>query len=538
MATISGLTEGFEGGVAGSSLSSGSTIFNTITGTGNAATFVNTSYKGTLAMNMVASGGDVKTYRSDFTSQTSAWFAFALRIDVLPTATATIYQTYQNTTLAFAVRIDTSGAVQLRDGTTTRFTSSALTVGSWYWVSVKFTPGNATGARMKIYDATATLTYDSSNGAATATTATAMDNLRIGYLAGGGNITFSMDQLAADTTTEVAPEAASGGSSEITALHEDFENGAEGDALTTTSTIFTNITGAGPDATFVDNSYSGDLAMRVSTTGGALKTYRADYGSQTSAWFGFALRFDANPTAVATVFQMYQSSTVAFAIRLATDGTIQFRDGTVTRFTSSALTTNEWYWISAHFAPGSGSGSRLKVYNRAATLVYDSNNGAATSTTATSMDNLRVGYLAGSGNATYSIDRLRADTANEIEPIAVGSSTVNVEVAASPAMPEADDTVTLTATASGATAPYSYSWSQVSGASVTLNGTGNTRTFTAPALIESETLTFRCTVTPTAGEAASDTSEVPVLPHNFWTMHDGVLVPRRLYTRDGGSLVP
>lgn len=537
MASIAELSEGFEAGVAGAQLSTGTTIFNTITGTGTAATFVNTAvYAGAMAMNMVATGGVVKTYRSDFATQSSAWYGFAIKLDTLPSVIATVYQVYQGTTVAFSVRVNTDGTVQLRDGTTTRFTSSALVTGSWYWVSVKFTPGNATGARLKIYDATSVLQYDSTDGAATATTATAMDNVRVGYLAGTGDLTFNIDRLEADTASEIAPLVASGGSTEITALREDFENGNTGDALSVANSIFTTITGTG-NATFIDNAYADDNAIQMAVTGGTVKTYRVDYTSQTEAWYGFALRVDALPTALTTVYQVYQGTTLAFGVRINTDGTLQLRDGTVLRFTSTALTVTEWYWVSVHFKPGDAAGARLKVYNRAATSVYDSGGGAATSTTATAMDNLRIGYLAGTGDATFSMDRLRADTTTEIAALPDGSSTLSVNVVSSPSSPEADDVVTLTATATGATGPYTYSWSQVSGTAVSLSGSGTTRTFTAPALIDAETLTFRCDVTPTAGAASYDLAEVPILPHNFWTMHGGTLVPRRIYTKVSGSLV-
>ncbi len=324
---------------------------------------------------------------------------------------------------------------------------------------------------------------------------------------------------------------------EITQLTEDFENGAEGDALTSSSTIFTNISGTAPDATFVDNSYTGDLGMRVAVTAGQVKTYRADYTSETSAWFGFALRFDVNPSTISTVFQMYQNTTVAFAVRLMTDGSIQLRDGLTARFTSPVLTTFEWYWISVKFTPGSSTGARLKVYNRAATQVYDSGDGVATSTAATAMDNLRVGYLAGGGDATYSVDRLRADTTTEIAAVPDSGTSLSVVVDALPSIPEADEVVTLTATPSGGTAPYSYSWSQLGGTSVSLAGSGATRTFTTPALIMAETMSFQCTVTPTSGSAVAEVVEVPVLPHNFWTRQSGTLVPRRVKTMRGGNLV-
>lgn len=538
MASIVALTEDFESGSNGVALSTGNTNFTSISGAGADATFVNTSFEGSLAMQMAMTGGTLKTYRIDHTAEAGVWYGFALRIDSSATATTTIFQAFQNTTLACTIRLLTDNTIQLRDNLTSRFISPVLSTGNWYWVSVHFVPGDAAGARLKVYDNSSSLIYDSGNGAATSTAATSIDNLRVGILASTGDCTYSLDRLLADDTDEVGAPATS--STEITELAEDFENGADGDPLDSTSTIFNTITGTGPDATFVENPYEGTLAMHVDVTGGNVKTYRVDYTAQTAAWYGFALRLGSLPTAITTICNVQESGTsaVAFTVRINTDGTIQLRDGLVTRFTSSALTLTEWYWISVYFEPGSGSGAQLKIYDRAASSVYDSGSGAATSTTATQMDSLRMGYLAGSGDAIFSIDHLRADTDVEIAAIPDEQTALNVTVDSDPASPEADDTITLTATASGATGPYSYNWSQIGGDLVTLSGSGNTRTFTAPTLIEAATLTFQCEVTPAAGSPNTDFTEVPILPHNFWTMHDGTLVARKLSTRDGGSLVP
>lgn len=538
MASIAALTEDFEGGSNGAALTTGNTIFNTISGTAPDATFVNTSFEGSLAMQMASTGGALKTYRVDHTSQSEAWFGFALRIDSVPTATTTIYQAFQGSTLACTIRLMTDSTVQLRDNLTSRFISPVLSSGNWYWVSAHFKPGDAAGARLKIYDASSSLVYDSGNGAATSTSATAMDNLRVGILASTGDCTFSLDRMLADDTDEVGPPSTS--STEITELFEDFENGADGDIIDSTSTIFDTITGTGPDATFVDNPYDGTLAMHVDVTGGTVKTYRVDYTAQTAAWYGFALRLGSLPTSTTTIVNVQDAGTsaVAFTIRIQTDGTVQLRDGTVSRFVSGALTLTEWYWVSVYFEPGSGTGAQLKIYDRAANSFYNSGTGAATSTTATQMDSLRMGYTAGTGDAIFSLDRVRADATTEIEAIPDSQTALNVTIDSDPSSPEADDTITLTATATGATSPYSYNWSQVGGDLVTLSGSGNTRTFTAPTLIEAATLTFQCEVTPTAGSANTDFIEVPILPHNFWTMHGGTLVARKLSTRDGGTLVP
>lgn len=70
-------------------------------------------------------------------------------------------------------------------------------------------------------------------------------------------------------------------------------------------------------------------------------------------------------------------------------------------------------------------------------------------------------------------------------------------------------TVTLAATGSG-------SWSQVSGGTVTLGGSGATRTFTAPAAHEQEEYVFAY---------GGDETTVTVRPHNEWQKSGGGLVP-------------
>lgn len=538
MASIAALTENFEAGTNGAALSTSNTIFTSITGTAPDATFVDTSYEGGLAMQMATTAGALKTYRLDHSSQTEIWYGFALRIDVVPTATTTILQAYQGSTLACTIRILTDGTIQLRDNLVSRFISPVLTTGNWYWVSVHFKPGDATGARMKVYNNASNLIFDSGNGAATSTAATAIDSFRLGVTAGTGDCTYSLDRLLADDAEEVGAPVSS--STEIYELREDFENGADGDALTSTSTIFNTITGTGPAATFAENSYEGMLAMHVDVTGGAVKTYRVDYSPRTAAWYGFALRLGSAPTTVTTICNVQQAGTsaIAFTVRIQDDRTLQLRDGIASRFVSNALTLTEWYWVSVYFEPGSPTGAQMKVYDRTGSLVYDSGVGAATSTAATQMDSLRMGFTAGTGDAIFSIDHLRADTDVEVAPIPDGQTALNVDIDADPASPEADDVATLSAIAVGATGPYTYNWSQVGGELVTLSGSGSTRTFTAPTLIEAATLTFQCEVTPTEGDARTAFAEVPILPHNFWTMHGGSLVARKLSTQDDGSLVP
>lgn len=74
----------------------------------------------------------------------------------------------------------------------------------------------------------------------------------------------------------------------------------------------------------------------------------------------------------------------------------------------------------------------------------------------------------------------------------------------------------------------SRSWSQVSGTSVTLAGSGASRTFEAPATVAGGTLVFRYSVTDNAGATTTDDVAVTVLPAAERILIGGSWQPSRL----------
>lgn len=89
---------------------------------------------------------------------------------------------------------------------------------------------------------------------------------------------------------------------------------------------------------------------------------------------------------------------------------------------------------------------------------------------------------------------------------------------------EAFSTVTLTASATGGNPGYTYSWAQLSGDTVTLNGTGASRTFEAPAKLTTQTLVFRVTVTDSLGNTDTDDVNVEVIGHDRFRRTSGAWV--------------
>ncbi len=68
-----------------------------------------------------------------------------------------------------------------------------------------------------------------------------------------------------------------------------------------------------------------------------------------------------------------------------------------------------------------------------------------------------------------------------------------------------------------------WSWMQVGGTpTVNLAGSGDSRTFDAPATVNGTALTFELTVTDNEGVTGSDTCTVQLLPHTWWLIDDGI----------------
>jgi hypothetical protein len=80
---------------------------------------------------------------------------------------------------------------------------------------------------------------------------------------------------------------------------------------------------------------------------------------------------------------------------------------------------------------------------------------------------------------------------------------------AGPVEAEPNQTVTLTAVTTGGT-PSSWIFTQTGGVTVTLSGTGASRTFVAPALADGTILDFEVTVTRAGAADATATLEISV----------------------------
>jgi hypothetical protein len=84
------------------------------------------------------------------------------------------------------------------------------------------------------------------------------------------------------------------------------------------------------------------------------------------------------------------------------------------------------------------------------------------------------------------------------------------------------ETTTVTAALADGTAADSWSWTQVSGAAVTLTGSGASRTFAGPSVMPPED-TVVISVTATKGGETSPPVQfsITILPQTVWT-YDGV----------------
>jgi hypothetical protein len=193
---------GVSGTTAGTAVSTANSSMSAVFGT--APTFDATAYEGAFAarFNTTAATGYL---RKDITSSGTVWIQMAIRLTALPAAATFITSWLQGTTKIGDLRVNTDGTLSVRDNNTAVITStSALSAGSYAIVSVKCTPGGASGHTLKVYlTPTSGTPSFTGTGAATAAAATAVDTLRFGVIA-AATIDYRLDRLRADSATEPA----------------------------------------------------------------------------------------------------------------------------------------------------------------------------------------------------------------------------------------------------------------------------------------------------------------------------------------------
>lgn len=211
----------------------------------------------------------------------------------------------------------------------------------------------------------------------------------------------------------------------------------------------------------------------------------------------------------------YTAATGSASIRINAGGnTATLYTGGVAYGTSGILSVNTWY--------------RMEVFRTPTSLQWALYNGSSTTAIYTSplttglsmgtMDSVSIGkYDTTNQTETFYIDSVGMKTATDAVWGAWPDVSVKINAIADQSV-EPGSSVTVTAVLSDASTADSYTWRQISGPAITLSGTGNSRTFTAPHAMPPAGATVVLGVTATkSGVTSNETiANVVALPQVSW----------------------
>ncbi len=208
MATITDLDEPFEGTAAVELTTSNCKADALAGGTSAASYFTATHYVGSTSAEININGTN-RILRFDLAAAALIHFDIYVDVETPPSATSAIINWYSGDTLKVGdVRMvfvtSTTFQFQLRDASTTKWTSTTLPVGQ-YRLAIKMQPNSSTGHSLSVYSGTNIDTAPietSGNQTATAAGATTVSNVRIGVMS---NVTAKLryDGMTADDTSAV-----------------------------------------------------------------------------------------------------------------------------------------------------------------------------------------------------------------------------------------------------------------------------------------------------------------------------------------------
>ncbi len=314
--------------------------------------------------------------------------------------------------------------------------------------------------------------------------------------------------------------------------------GSGGNSGGTSGDYFNQVTIAAGGALTFTSAQSAHGSLSYDVTSSSTGTFMQWNQTVPSLAFRFYMRLTELPSAAFQVAVARNATAAAARIVIDTAGKFVLQDttGTNVKTFPTALPINTWVRLEIVVAPGSGAGDgTLKgahYIGDSATPVDAAYSSTTTNLSTGSLTFMQFGRLSATYSGTIFFDDLALEdtTTNFIGPFSGTNNPPTVNAGLDQTAVEPWSTVTLTATTSDSDGTSSITgWSQISGSpTVTLSGSGVSRTFDAPATIAGTTLGFRATATDNESATATDDVSVTLLSVTERAPIGGVEVPLRI----------
>lgn len=335
----------------------------------------------------------------------------------------------------------------------------------------------------------------------------------------------------------------------MTLKQNSFEGGTNGSNITggtsggVSGDAFTLVAGVGGSNTVTwSNTHPahGSLGAKITGVAGGSPALVWSLPASTSQ---VALRayfyMTALPPAFTTVLAVSNSTKFASVVYIEPTGKVRVDNnaGVSTYEPATTLAINTLYRFEHRVAHGASSTTgtiKFDVYAGDSTSALMTFTTSTTDMGTTDFTNVQYGLPGGESTWTFYVDDVAVQdgTTTAIGPVASNAApTANAGPDQSNVEPWATVLLDGSASSDSDGTIASYAWTQTAGTTVTLTGSGATRTYIAPGTIAGETETFSLTVTDNGGATSTaDTVNIAVLPVTERAVIGGVEVPMQVRT--------
>jgi hypothetical protein len=527
-------------------------------GTGNGVYDTAAGLRGTAGAHVTGALNDTFSMVLSNTSDVSGSAQIYFRILAYPTVGGAFFRLRSSTGNVAIFTLSATGVLSIQNSAGTGLknfmSNTSLSLNTVYRLQLQATPNASTTAGYiagQLYSDSDTLLDSYSSSSVNAGTTLNVQTAQAGKsVSGSDGFDMQFDELAFDTGTvaEIAPVAGGGGGGGIVNLkRQTFNVGTEGVTISAANSGTSGDALSGVVQTGSGNGvYSAAAALRGGKGAyvtGALNDVFSIVLANTSDVSGTAqiyFRIPAYPSVGGAFFRLRSSVGNIAIFNLNPTGVLSIQDSTGTglkNFNSNTpLALNTIYRLQLQAIPNASTTAGYiagQLYDDSDVLIDSYSASNVNAGTTLDVQTAQTGKVVSiSDGFSIHVDELAFATGStdEIPPVSTSANqapTVNAGGDQVDIRPFA--TVTLTAIPSDpdGTTP-TITWEQTNGSpSVTLSGSGVSRTFVAPATRNGCTLTFQ--VTADDGLAtATDTVSIVVIPQAEWAVSGGSEVPLKI----------